>query len=72
MHRCPVAVCGGLASDPAAVPVLIGLGVTEVSVVPTLIPELKRLIGGLTLDACRQRAQSALQLETAAQVRALA
>ena len=41
MHRCPVAVCGGLASDPAAVPVLLGLGVSELSVVPTQIPQLK-------------------------------
>ena len=56
----PVAVCGGLASDPAAVPVLLGLGVTELSVVPTLIPQLKALIRGLTLDACRALAQRAL------------
>ena len=51
VHRCPVAVCGGLASDPAAAPVLLGLGVSELSVVPTLIPQLKSLIRGLTLDA---------------------
>ena len=33
-HGRPVAVCGGLASDPAAVPLLLGLGVDELSVVP--------------------------------------
>ena len=60
MHGCPVAVCGGLASDPVAAPVLLGLGVSELSVVPTLIPQLKSLIRGLTLDACRALAQRAL------------
>jgi phosphoenolpyruvate-protein kinase (PTS system EI component) len=45
--------------------------VSELSVVPKQIPQLKSLIRGLTLDACRTLAQRALSLETAAQVRAL-
>jgi len=71
VHGCPVAVCGGLASDPVAAAVLLGLGVTELSVVPTLIPQLKSLVRGLTLEACRSLAQRALSLETATQVRAM-
>src|SRR6187399_917211 len=71
LHGCPVAVCGGLASDPVAAAVLLGLGVTELSVVPTLIPQLKSLVRGLTLEACRSLAQRALSLETATQVRAM-
>jgi phosphoenolpyruvate-protein kinase (PTS system EI component) len=67
----PVAVCGGLAADPAAVPVLLGLGVSELSVVPSLIPQLKAQIRSLTLDRCRAIAARALTLESAAQVRAL-
>jgi phosphocarrier protein FPr/phosphocarrier protein len=70
-HSRFVAVCGGLASEPAAVPVLLGLGVHELSVVPTLIPQLKSLIRTLTLDACRSLAQRALALDTAEAVRAL-
>jgi phosphoenolpyruvate-protein kinase (PTS system EI component) len=70
-HGCPVAVCGGLASDPEAVPLLLGLGVTELSVVPGQIPRLKGLIRTLKLDACRALAQRALQLSTAPEVRAL-
>jgi phosphocarrier protein FPr/phosphocarrier protein len=70
VHHRPVAVCGGLASDPAAVPVLLGLGVSELSVVPTLIPQLKSLIRGLTRDSCRAVASRALALESAEQVRA--
>ena len=67
----PVAVCGGLAADPSAVPVLLGLGVTELSVVPTLIPQLKAQVRALTLESCRVTAARALALETAEQVRAL-
>jgi phosphoenolpyruvate-protein kinase (PTS system EI component) len=70
-HSRFVAVCGGLASEPAAVPVLLGLGVHELSVVPTMIPQLKSVIRTLTLDACRSLAQRAVALDTAEAVRAL-
>lgn len=66
-----VAMCGGLASDPLAVPVLLGLGIGELSVVPSAIPQIKHLIGTLTMDACRSLAQRALQQESAQAVRAL-
>ena len=71
-HGRRVAVCGGLASDPTAAPILIGLGVHELSVVPSFIPQLKALISGVSLDACRELARQALELETAEAVRALA
>jgi phosphocarrier protein FPr/phosphocarrier protein len=71
-HGRRVAVCGGLASDPTAAPILIGLGVHELSVVPSFIPQLKTLISGLSLDTCRELARQALELETAEAVRALA
>jgi multiphosphoryl transfer protein len=70
-HQRLVAVCGGLASDPVAVPVLLGLGVGELSAVPAVIPQIKHLIGSWTLDECRALAQRALQLESAEAVRAL-
>ena len=71
-HGRRVAVCGGLASDPTATPILIGLGVHELSVVPSFIPQLKSLISGISLDTCRELARQALELETAEAVRALA
>jgi phosphoenolpyruvate-protein phosphotransferase len=71
-HGRRVAVCGGLASDPTAAPILIGLGVHELSVVPSFIPQLKSLISGVSLDTCRELARQALELETAEAVRALA
>ncbi|HEV7605953.1 MAG TPA: phosphoenolpyruvate--protein phosphotransferase [Steroidobacteraceae bacterium] len=70
VHQRPVAVCGGLASDPAAVAVLLGLGVSELSVVPKLIPQLKSLIRRLNFGSCRTVAGRALALESAEQVRA--
>jgi phosphocarrier protein FPr len=67
----PVAVCGGIASDPAAVPILIGLGVTELSVSLPAIPAVKAQIRALRMDACRALAERALAAESAEEVRAL-
>jgi phosphoenolpyruvate-protein phosphotransferase len=66
------AVCGALASDPLAVPVLLGLGVRELSCVPAMIPRIKALVRGVTLSDCESLASAALTLDGAAQVRALA
>ncbi|MCC2976834.1 phosphoenolpyruvate--protein phosphotransferase [Sphingomonas sp. PL-96] len=65
-------VCGGLASDPLAVPILIGLGVTELSATAALVPEIKALVASLSMDACRAHAAAALQCRSAAEVRVLA
>jgi phosphoenolpyruvate-protein phosphotransferase len=66
-----VAVCGGAAADRYAVPVLLGLGVRELSVVPAAIPAIKRQIRALRIDACREIAMRCLDLGSAAEVRAL-
>jgi phosphoenolpyruvate-protein phosphotransferase len=66
-----VAVCGGVAGDSTAVPILLGLGIGELSVVPALIPTLKHQIGALRIDRCRELAQRCLSLASAAQVREL-
>ena len=67
-----VAVCGGLASDPVAAPILIGLGVHELSAVPSVIPQLKALIRRLTLAECASIARQALEQSSAEAVRVLA
>jgi phosphoenolpyruvate-protein phosphotransferase len=64
-------VCGGIAGDPQAVPLLIGLGVDELSVSVPAIPALKAQIRRLRVDECRTLAQAALACSTAADVRAL-
>lgn len=64
-----VGVCGAVASDPQAVPLLVGLGVDELSVSVPCIPEIKAQIRGLKLADCQQLAEKALNLESAAEVR---
>lgn len=63
-------VCGAMASDPIAVPLLMGLGVTELSVSPAVIPEIKAVVRRVSLAECRSVAQAALQLTSAEAIRA--
>lgn len=66
-----VAVCGGAASDPMAAPLLIGLGVTELSATPAVIADLKAFIRTLRIADCRRIAEMALSLDSAEDVRRL-
>jgi len=66
-----VGVCGGIAGDPQAIPLLIGLGVDELSVSVPTIPGIKAEVRALRLADCRRLAQEALRKDTAAAVRAL-
>ncbi|MEO6502985.1 MAG: phosphoenolpyruvate--protein phosphotransferase [Jatrophihabitantaceae bacterium] len=67
----PVAVCGEAAADPIAIPLLIGLGVRELSVSPRSVPSVKARVRSLDLARCADLAQAALELEDAAAVRVL-
>ncbi|MEX2125862.1 MAG: phosphoenolpyruvate--protein phosphotransferase [Woeseia sp.] len=67
-----VSVCGALASDLQAAPVLLGLGVRTLSAVPNVIPELKALIRKLSLASCRDLARAALAQDSAPGLRRLA
>ena len=64
-----VGVCGALASEALAVPLLIGLGVDELSVSVPLIPTIKATVRELDLADCQSIARQVLSLEEAAQVR---
>lgn len=64
-----IGVCGAMASDPVAVPLLIGFGVTELSVSPAVIPEIKAVVRRLNVAECRTVAQAALQMTSADAVR---
>jgi phosphocarrier protein FPr len=63
-------VCGELGSDPQAVPILVGLGVDELSVSVPAIPTVKAQIRALTLAACQALARRALGCASASEVRA--
>lgn len=64
-----VGVCGALASDPLATPVLIGLGVRELSVSPPQIGEIKDRVRHLDAEQCRRVSTDLLNLPSAAAVR---
>ncbi|MCS7183245.1 MAG: phosphoenolpyruvate--protein phosphotransferase [Thermoanaerobaculum sp.] len=64
----PVSLCGELASDPLAVPVLIGLGLPEFSMHPPALPVIRRLIRGISLSEARRIARKALSFASAKEV----
>jgi phosphoenolpyruvate-protein phosphotransferase len=69
VHKRWVGVCGALASDPLATPVLIGLGVTELSVSPVQIGEIKDRVRHVHEAECRRLSRDLLKLSSAAAVR---
>ena len=62
-------VCGGAASDLVAAPILIGLGVTELSSTIARLPELKAFIRTLDFDDCKAVASKALDMSSADEIR---
>ena len=65
----PLSLCGEMAAEPGALALLIGLGVTEFSMVPTAIPMAKRVIRDLRADEARRVAAKALRAATVADVK---
>jgi phosphoenolpyruvate-protein phosphotransferase len=66
-----VAVCGEVAGDPLAIPLLLGLGVDELSMTPDRIPLAKQTVRATDLGLARKLARKALATESAAAVRRL-
>ncbi|MEV4018130.1 phosphoenolpyruvate--protein phosphotransferase [Nonomuraea angiospora] len=56
----PVGVCGEAAGDPLLAPLLVGLGVTSLSMAPVCVPAVREALADLTLAECRERAMAAL------------
>ncbi|HJT81631.1 MAG TPA: phosphoenolpyruvate--protein phosphotransferase [Chthoniobacterales bacterium] len=59
-----VGVCGEMAGDVALIPLLIGLGMDELSVGATLVPRVKRAVQSLEVPECARLVNEALQLNT--------
>lgn len=70
-HGKMVGVCGELAADPHAGPILVGLGVDELSVSVPAVPTVKATVREMSMDKARQRAQQAVQQPSADAVRKL-
>ncbi len=67
----PVSLCGEISGDPIAVPLLLGLGVTELSAPLPAVPLIKETIRTLDLDDCRRLARQALACPSGERVRDL-
>ncbi|MGZ5021650.1 MAG: phosphoenolpyruvate--protein phosphotransferase, partial [Chthoniobacterales bacterium] len=61
-------VCGEMAGDLIMVPLLIGLGMDELSVSASLVPRVKRAVQTLTVGECRQLVLDALELDTPSEI----
>ncbi len=63
-QRIPVSLCGEMASDPALLTLLVGLGLTEFSMTPGAIPAAKQVLAELRSDELRALARRILRLAT--------
>jgi phosphotransferase system enzyme I (PtsI) len=61
-------VCGEMAGDPLLTPLLLGLGVTELSMAPPLLPQVKYLIRRLKMEDAKELANFALNCESAREI----
>ena len=67
----PVIVCGEMASTPAYVVLLIGLGATDLSMTPSAIPRVRRALAGIDAESARRIVEDCLNCDTADEVEAL-
>jgi multiphosphoryl transfer protein len=67
-----VGVCGELAGDPQAAPILVGLGVDELSLTSTGIPRIKAIVRDLDYSKAQELAEKILVTHNATEARRLA
>ncbi|HVK78356.1 MAG TPA: putative PEP-binding protein, partial [Kofleriaceae bacterium] len=65
----PVSICGEMAADPLVAPVLVGLGIHELSMSAVSIPEVKGVLRATTLWELERLVERVLQLPTAGEIR---
>ncbi len=64
----PVSLCGEMGGDPRATPILVGLGLDEISASPTYLPEVKRVVRAMKLSEAQALARRALTARNAEEV----
>ncbi len=65
----PVSLCGEMGADMSALPVLLGLGLTNFSIAPPHLPMIRYLVKSLSAQTCRELAAHSLECSSAADVR---
>jgi len=71
-QKIKVSVCGEMAGDPVYVPLLLGLGVDELSMTPPLLPAVKYLVRAMKMSEAKKLAKEALELTSPKEIYALA
>ncbi|MCX7876254.1 MAG: phosphoenolpyruvate--protein phosphotransferase [Melioribacteraceae bacterium] len=60
----PVSLCGEMAADPFAAPLLVGLGLESLSISPSIIPQIKKIIRSISFQEAKELADKCLTLKT--------
>jgi phosphotransferase system enzyme I (PtsI) len=63
-----VSICGEMAGDPVLTPLLMGLGIDELSVAPPVVPQIKFMIRRLKLSEAQALAEFALNSESGSEI----
>jgi len=63
-----VGICGEMGGNPLAVPLLVGMGVDELSVVPAVLPEIKKIIRSLSHTSMQELSRKALTMSSGQEV----
>jgi phosphotransferase system enzyme I (PtsP) len=71
-HGIPVSICGEMASSPLAVPLLVGLGIGELSGVASSVPVIKEIVRALDTGEVEADVRCALEAATASEVHRIA
>lgn len=66
----PVAMCGEMAGEPLYLPILLGLGIDELSMTPIAILEVKKILRSMDYRQCRQIVHKLFTFSTADEIRA--
>jgi phosphotransferase system enzyme I (PtsI) len=63
-----VGMCGEMAGDPVNIPILLSLGLGELSMNALSIPMVKKLIRSISVDECRELAREAFEMSNAQEI----
>lgn len=64
----PVGMCGEMAGDPASIPILVGLGLNELSMNALSIPIVKKIVRSISFDECAELTRKAFQMQEAREI----
>ena len=64
-----VGMCGQMAGDPLATVLLVGLGIDELSVIPSVLPEIKKIILSIKYKEAKRVAEKSLAMSTEQEIR---